>query len=135
VSLLSTWIQSGGAHIVISPYRMELDPTCPTRLDTLNDAECPVVPITTHTGPSPIYFKTTTAKMMNPESTTKATFDQKGDSEAQGNIDGNAPASTVAGFFVGGIIAVLLLVLIVIASVILFFTVRDKTGNRYSNEN
>ena len=129
VGLLSAWVQSGKAYLVVYPFQMMLDPTCPTRLDVLSDPECPVVPVTPHTGPTPMYF-TTTGKMTNIKTTEKTT-NQKAGADARKDLVGNAPASTVAGFFIGALIAVLLLVLILIAAVLLYFRVRDKIWNRY----
>ena len=47
VSLIHSWIVSGKAYITVNSFRMQLDPTCPSRLDTLNDPECSFVEVTT----------------------------------------------------------------------------------------
>ncbi len=122
VDLLQNWIQSGKAYIVIIPFQMILDPTCPTRLDRLNDAECPVVPVEPHTGPTPIIHS-------KPDSHAN-----QGIGQTTGNVQPQenhaASASTIGGFFVGGIIIILLLAVLVFIAMIAVKCFRNKSTTR-----
>lgn len=128
VDILQTWIASGKAYIVINPFQMILDPTCPTRLDMLNDPECPVVPVDPHTGPTPIIYtkpkeKTPIIYSKPKEKTESPTGKVQ---PPQGNIGNGPQASTVGGFLVGAAIIILLLIIIILIIGIVLRKVRGK---------
>ena len=148
VELLQNWIQSNRAYVVVNNFRMQLDPTCPTRLDTLEDPECPVVTqtpptIVTTTSPTtekPTLPKTkpisTTEKQTQQPKETEKTEDDKPDKESQiGNVQpqnqqSGISASALAGMFVGLIIGFLLLILIVLIIVIFFSKLNKKSSGK-----
>lgn len=119
VGILQTWIASGKAYIVINPFQMILDPTCPTRLDMLNDPECPVVPVDPHTGPTPIIYTKPKGKTESPTGKVQP---------PQGNIGNGPQASTVGGFLVGAAIIILLLIIIILIIGIVLRKVRGKSN-------
>ena len=102
---------------------MILDSTCPTRLDLLNDPECPVIPVEPHTGPTPIIYTKTSDK-----TTTKPKVQPQ-------ELKAGIPSSTVGGFFVGAIIIILLLVLIIlIIGIVLWKVNKGHSPSRYETQ-
>ena len=110
VDLIHSWIVSSKAYITINNFRMQLDPTCPSRLDTLDDPECPVVGVAT----------TSTE--------TKPTDAVKGKSEKM-------TAAEKGGIYVGVTIVILLIIVIVILGIGFFFwKVRSSSSFRYKKQ-
>ena len=110
VDLLQFWIASDNAYIQIDSIQLQLDPTCPSRLDTLDDPECPP-------------FEVTTSKSKPAEPSQKT---EKPLEKAFGGIrheQGRAviSAAGIGGTFVGVIIAILLLLVIIMFGIAFFW--------------
>lgn len=140
VGLLQRWIQSGTSYIVIQPFRMSLDPTCPTRLDTLDDPECLVGPVTSSNPTTPTFPQTASisaaatemtarvpaisSKVASPtmKATTITSADNKWTKDVQHQLQQHSTdVSTIAGLFVGSVIGLLLIVLIVLIVIIVIW--------------
>ena len=105
VDLLQSWVTSGRAYIKINSFRLQLDPTCPSQLDTLDNPECPVNEITT----SP---KPTTSKPKTTEPHAKT------DKPSAYPIHGGITGTDIAGILVGVVIAILLLLVIIVLGIL-----------------
>ena len=142
VTLLQNWIQTNRAFVTLNNFRMQLDPTCPAKLDTLDDSECPIIDITT-TSPPPSQTTPTIAMTTTEESVvTKKSDPTPKDTEKppeRGNKQGQRggvtqavhhaalSGSSLVIMFVGLIIAFLLLILIVLVIVIAFTKLKRST--------
>ena len=104
VDLLQSWVTSGRAYIKINSFRLQLDPTCPSQLDTLDDPECPVNEITT----SP---KPTTSK---PKTTEPHAKTDKPSEPIHGGLTG----ADIGGILIGLVIAILLVVVIIMLGIL-----------------
>ena len=142
--LLQNLIQTDMAYVTINYFKLKLDPTCPTRLDTFDDPECPTTTVETSTSPTTIKA---TAPKTKPESTTsKPTQPSKDTDKTEGGKAGKQDqnsepqvqhsgitASQLGGMFVGLIIALLLIILIVLIIVIAFWKLGKSSGERYAS--
>ena len=142
VTLLQNWIQTNRAFVTLNNFRMQLDPTCPTKLDTLDDQECPIIDITT-TSPPPSQTTPTIAMTTTEESVVTKKSDptpkdtekppEGGNKQGQGGGITQAvhhaalSGSSLVIMFVGLIIAFLLLILIVLVIVIAFTKLKRST--------
>ena len=110
VDLIHSWIVSGKAYITVDSFRMQLDPTCPSRLVTLNDPECPVVGVAA----------TSTE--------TKLTDAVKGKSES-------LTAAENGGISVGIIIVILLFINVILGIGFFFWKFKSSIPVRYETIN
>lgn len=120
VELLQSWISTRQAFITINSFRMQLDPTCTTRLDTIDDTDCPVSPLAITT--TKATTKTTTAGMK--DATTTA---EKIDPNNAAQVS-SVGAGEVGGIIIGVIIAVLLLGLILLIVGVVLWKSGKKTS-------
>ena len=141
VTLLQNWIQTNRAFVTLNNFRMQLDPTCPAKLDTLDDPECPIIDITTASPPTqttPTIAMTTTKEpivTIKSDPTPKDTEKPPEGGNKEGQVGGVTQAvhhttlsgSSLAIVFVGLIIAFILLILIVLVIVVAFMKLRKST--------
>ena len=113
VDLLQSWVRSSKAYIRINSFRLQLDPTCPSQLDTLDDPECPVIKVTT---PKPME---TDKPIENP---TPAA------------VPHSKNAAEIGGLFVSVIIAVLFIVIIVFGIFYCCRKIKPSSSQRYVKE-
>ena len=136
VTLLQNWIQTNRAFVTLNNFRMQLDPTCPAKLDTLDDSECPFIDITASQTTPTVAIPTTkepaaTKKGIPPKETEKPP--EGGNKEGQvGGVTQAVHHAALSGsslviMFVGLIIAFLLLILIVLVIVVAFTKLRQST--------
>ena len=115
VDMLQSWIRSGRAYVRINTFRLQLDPTCPSRLDTLYDPECGVVDIPTPPKPTEPPAKTDKPLPI---------FGQPSHARIS--------AANIGGIFVGAVIAVLLLLILIVFGVGLYcWKFRPQSHLRY----
>jgi len=120
VELLQNWVASGKAFVTVSSFRMLLDSTCSTRLDTLNSAECSTDDFVT--------TPTTSA----PEKTDP--FNGGGKSQVQtengktGSQTNGISLAALAGLLVGFFIILVIVILIVLVIVAAFWKL-NKSGS------
>ena len=125
VSLMQSWVISGTASISLqSSSRLHLDPTCPTSLDTLRSADCPMVstPVISTVGePTP---KTTEDK--NLEITNSKPEDGN---KGEGGVSAAATsAGEVGGIIIGALVVILLAVLIVMLAIVILRRWKPKVS-------
>ena len=137
VTLLQNWILTNRAFVTLNNFRMQLDPTCPTKLDTLDDPECPIIDITTvPTQTTPTVAMTTTRSVATKKGIPlKETEKPPEGGNKEGQVGGVTQAvhhtaltgSSLVIMFVVLIIAFLLFVLIVLLIVVAFMKLRKCT--------
>ncbi len=150
VDLLQNWILTNKAYVMLNNFRMQLDPTCSTRLDTLDDPECPIVtqaPATTPMAttqtvptekPTEKQMPVTSEKMEEPQKTEKPDDNKNPNPQGQSGITQAPPAhhgaltgESLVILFVGLIIAFLFLILIVLLIVGMFWKFSKQSAKRY----
>ncbi len=124
VNLLQSWIMTNEAYVSLNNFRMILDRTCPTRLDTLDDPECPTVDVT----PAPTNAPSSSSEKPGNPTTSKKDTDGKGDAQSAGQNSGLS-GSTLVIVFIGIMIAFLLLILIVLIIAVVFWKVNKQQKN------
>ena len=133
VELLQNRIQTDMAYVTINYFKLKLDPACPTRLDTLDDPECPIITVETSTSPTTIKVTTpktkpvsTTSKPIQPLKNTVTTEDSNAGMINQNSQQSVITASQLGGMFVGLIIALVLVILIVLIIIIAFWKLKSS---------
>ncbi len=112
VELMQSWIDSRQAFIVINSFRMQVDPECPTRLDTINAADCPLGDIL------PPGVITPTTEASQPSETTEVTKPVVLISSPEKS---GIRAGEAGGIAVGVLILVLLIALVLLILGIIFY--------------
>lgn len=124
VGLMQSWINTEQAFLTVDSFRMRVDPTCTTRLDTINAPDCPLgdttdtVTIPTTSAPAtPTTSAPTPAepKTLDPEPKTKV---ESSSSMRSGEIGGIA---------IGAMIVILLLALLLVIAAIVLYKNRKLT--------
>ena len=104
VELMQTWIDSRRATMVINSFRMQVDPSCPARLDSINAEDCP---LGDSLPPGVIIPTTETTKPVNPlKATDPVVIIQNSDSKIR--------AGEIGGIAIGSLILILLTVLVLL---------------------
>ena len=118
--ILQKWISTGRAYIIVSEFRMALDPDCPTRLDTLDDPEC--LSITYYSTNYPV-SSINTAKYVSSYKTPAVArfvntdrYQTEKSQEGDRNNNGISGAS-IAGLFIGSFISILLIVITITTTI------------------
>ena len=125
VSLMQTWVSTGTASISVrSSSRLHLDASCPTSLDTLRSADCPMVspPVVVSTDEKPV--TKTTEENKKPEVTSKP---EDGSQRGIG-LSSAARSGEIGGIFVGSLVVILLAVLIVMLAIVMMKKWRPKVS-------
>ena len=128
VSLIQSWVVSDTAAINAGLFRLNVDSTCSSSLDSLDSPDCAIIqpPITTElptTTEQPIKTKT-------PRKTEPPTSTQPPPAIASANTAGvttGEAVTIVVGFFI-----VLILVGVVILLSVLLFRKQESNGSRYT---
>ena len=118
-SLMQSWVSSNQASLMIDSFRMTIDPTCPTQINTLTAPDCPLgTQGTQHT-----FFTTTSPSTVSPSaSSNKPQISPATQQPQVGPRSGiGLRPGEVGGIIVGVVIIILLLlVLIVIVGVVMW---------------
>ena len=124
-SLMQLWVSSNQASLMIDSFRMPIDPTCPTQINTLTAPDCPLA---TQGTQHHIFFTTTspsTPSSSTPSSSASSNKPQISPATQQPQVGpgsgiGLRPGE-VGGIIVGVVIIILLLlVLIVIVGIVMW---------------
>ena len=107
VDLFQSWVRSGRGYVRINSFSLQLDPTCRSRLDTLDDPECDD------------YVVTTSMPTKTDKPSIRIPF-----------VD-RITAGSVTGIVVGVVIAVLLVVVVIMLG-IGFYYWKIKGPQRYT---
>ena len=130
VELMEFWVNSEQAFLTVDSFRMRVDPTCSTRLDTVNAPDCPLgdditttpttpAPRTTITPTTPAPRTTITPTTSAPTKSFGTTIPPKIEVESSSAIR----SGEIGGIAIGVIIVILLVaLLLVIAAIILYKT-------------
>lgn len=146
VELMQSWISTNQAHLTIDSFRMQLDPACNTRLDTINAPDCPlggtVTPPTTEAiTTKAVTTKAVTTPATKPDTTKPGTVKTdvtQPKPNAVTSLSSSIRTGEAAGVFIGVVIVILLITLLVlIVGVILYkrrkFPKISRSGNMISN--
>ena len=120
-SLMQSWVSSNQASLTIDSFRMPIDPTCPTQINTLTAPNCPLA---TQGTQHHIFFTTaspSTPSFSTPSSSASSNKPQTSPATQQPQVGPGLRPGGVGGIIVGIIIIILLLlVLIVIVGVVMW---------------
>lgn len=110
VELMQTWIASGKAYITIDSFRMQVDPGCPTQLDTINAPDCPLSDSLPPGIMTPPIDTTNPIKPTEPNPTGSSS-----------SSDVGTRAGEVGGITIGVLVMILLVALILLILGIFFY--------------
>ena len=115
-SLMQSWVSSNQASLTIDSFRMPIDPTCPTQINTLTAPNCPLA---TQGTQHHIFFTTTSPSTPSPSASSNKP--QISPATQQPQVGPGIRPGEVGGIIVGVVIIILLLlVLIVIVGVVMW---------------
>ena len=109
VELMQAWIGSRQAAMVINSFRMQVDPSCPARLDSINADECPLG----DSLPAGVTIPTTNSKTTEPQKATDPVVLMQ-------NSESGIRAGEIGGITIGALILILLSALVLLIVGIVF---------------
>lgn len=118
VELMQSWVSTQQAFLTVDSFRMQVDPTCSTRLDTINAPDCPLGGDHQVTTPTPTAPSPTTPSV--PTTSETKTSQPKVESVRGGEV---------GGIIIGVVIVILLIALLLVIAMIIVYKVR-KQGNK-----
>jgi hypothetical protein len=127
LELMQSWINSDRAFLSVNFFRMRVDSTCVTRLDTSNAPDCPLIPTVTTVSE--------TSSSAPPDDTTSPDLPDTASTDspdATSTVGRNTPqiivesssamrSGEITGIAIGAIIIILLLVILVVIVVIVLY--------------
>ena len=112
-ALVQSWVESDTASVLIENSRLQIDPSCNTRLDNIRGPDCDA-------NKPPI-------EPTSPDNTKSTTTPDSAKSSSQNDDNNNVSTAQVLGIFIGGAAIGLFLTLFVLLFIATLFWCKKKT--------